>query len=419
MQQDPAHRVTSTGAHGRRLVAGAVTGAIAVCLVLGLGALSSSKPEAAEGKAEDRPAVIFVPAHRGKNSSELTLPASLLPLQEATLSARTSGYVKQWHAEMGDRVKAGQLLAEIEAPELDRDLDRARANLAQVKAQLDLARVTADRYRALLRDEAVAPQEAEEKTAALAAREADHAALRAQVKQLETLKSFQRVVAPFTGTITARNIEVGSLIAAGGGNGAWLFRIAQSDTLRVFVGVPQSQMAVTKAGTEAEILVRELGSKPIAATVVRNAGAFDPTTRTLLTELRVPNADGRVYPGMYGQVRFHVKYAEPPIVVPVNALLVGGEGNRVAIVDSGDAVRIRPVKLGRDLGKEIEILEGLADNDRVVSNPRDNLEDGTKVKPVPAPKHEEKKEPKKDEPKKEAAAAPPPAAPAKSEGAGK
>lgn len=385
----------------RRWTVGAIASGAILALGLGLASRSDSKSE----PGAERPAVIFVPAHRGKAGSDVTLPASLMPLQEATLYARTAGYVKHWHTEMGDHVKAGQLLAEIEVPELEREIEQANANLGQIRAQLDLARLTANRYRALLKEEAVSPQDADEKIGALAAREADHAAVRARLRQLEAVRGFQRVVAPFAGTITARNVEVGSLVSTGSA-APWLFRLAQSDTLRVFVSVPQNHMSAVKAGTAAEILVPELGGKPIAATVVRNAGAFDPTTRTMLTELRVPNPDGKVFPGMYGQVRFHVTHTEAPLVVPVNALLVGGDGTRIAIIDSADAVRIRPVKLGRDLGKEVEILEGLADNDRVISNPRDNLADGTTVKPVPAPKHD-KKEEKKDDKKEAVPAAPP------------
>lgn len=369
-----------------RVVATAIVAMAGAGLWLGVASRSDSKPEA--GAA--RPAVIFVPAHRGKDSAEFTLPASLQPLQEATLFARTTGYVQRWHVEMGDRVKAGQLLAEIAAPELDRELEQATANLAQIKAQLDLARITAGRYRSLQKDEAVSTQEVDEKAGALAAREADHAALSARVRQLRALESFRRVVAPFAGTITARNVEIGTLVTSGS-SATWLYRLAQSDTLRVLVSVPQHQLPAVKPGTEADVVIPELGGKPVTATVVRNAGAFDPATRTMLTELRVANADGKVFPGMYGQVKFRVRYAGAPLMVPVNALLVGGEGTRVAIVDPNDAVRIRQVKLGRDHGKEVEILDGLADNDRVISNPRDNLEDGTRVQPMPAPKHEDKK----------------------------
>lgn len=363
---------------------------------IGMGSKAPVSAAAPPGGVGERPQVIFVQAHRGKGAAEVTLPATLQALQEATVYARTNGYVKRWLVEMGEKVKAGQMLAEIEAPELDREIDQLRAAQAQVKAHLDLARTTADRYRNLVHDEAVSPQEADEKIGAYTAREADYAAASAKLRQLESLKAYQRVTAPFTGMITARNIEIGSLVSAGSSSATpWLYKLAQSETMRVFVSVPQSHMQAAKVGSEADLIIAELGGKPIAATVARNSGAFDPATRTLLVELRVANPDGRILPGMYGQVRFKLKYAEPPVVVPVNALLVGGDGLRLAVIDDTDTVRIRKVKLGRDLGKEVEVLEGLAENERVVNNPRDDVEDGTKVKAVPAPKHEEKKKDEK------------------------
>lgn len=377
----------------RGVLLGAV-GLVAIIAVaaIGIGSKSPVSAAAPPGGVSERPLVIFVQAHRGKGAAEITLPATLQALQEATVYARTNGYVKRWLVEMGEKVKAGQVLAEIEAPELDREIDQLRAAQAQVKANLDLARTTADRYRNLVHDEAVSPQEADEKIGAYAAREADYAAASAKLRQLESLKAYQRVTAPFTGMITARNIEIGSLVSAGSSSATpWLYKLAQSETMRVFVSVPQSHMQAAKVGSEAELAIAELGGKPIAATVARNSGAFDPATRTLLVELRVANPDGKILPGMYGQVRFKLKYAEPPVVVPVNALLVGGDGLRLAVIDDTDTVRIRKVKLGRDLGKEVEVLEGLVENERVVNNPRDDVEDGTKVKAVPAPKHDDKK----------------------------
>ncbi|MEO8040446.1 MAG: efflux RND transporter periplasmic adaptor subunit [Betaproteobacteria bacterium] len=383
-------------------------GALVVLVVI---AVSSREPVSAAApvtNARELPRVIFVNAHRGKASAEISLPASLQALQEATVYARTNGYIKRWLAEMGDQVKAGQVLAEIEAPELDHEIDQVRATQSQVKAQLDLARSTADRYRSLVKDEAVSPQEADEKIGALAAREADFAAAQARLRQLESMKAYQRVLAPFGGTVTARNVEVGSLVSAGSSSATpWLYKIAQSQTMRVFVSVPQSQMQAARIGSDAELTIPELGGKPIPVKVARNAGSFDPATRTLLVELRVANPDGRILPGMYGQVRFQIKYAEPPMLVPVNALMVGGEGLRLAVIDETDTVRIRTVKLGRDLGKEVEILEGLEDGERVVNNPRDEVPDGTRVRALVAATHGDKKKDDKPMPGAKPAAAPP------------
>ncbi len=385
-----------------------VTGLLCAALLVG-GHLSRGHANAAVATTAtgdaSLPLMIFVPAKRGKDSADVTLPASIHAFQETTVYARTAGYVKRWAADIGDHVKAGQVLAELDAPELDHELEQARASAGQARAHLQLARSTAERYRALAKEDAVSAQEVDERNGALAAREADVAATQAKVRQLESMKSLQRVVAPFAGTVTARNVEIGSLVTPGSSSATpWLYKLAQSDTLRVFVSVPQNQLAAVKSGTEAELSIRELGGKPIVATVARNAGAFDPVTRTMLTELRVPNPDGRIFPGMYGKVKFHVKYADAPIVVPVNALLVGGAGPRIAVVDERDVVHVRPVVPGRDLGKEIEILDGLADNDRVITNPRDDVGEGAKVKAVHAPKRDEKKsdEKKADEKKHDA-----------------
>jgi RND family efflux transporter MFP subunit len=359
--------------------------AIALGLLLAAGlwpkwhALSAAQAEASR---ETLPAALFVVAKRGKSKADLTLPASLLALQETTIHARTNGYLKRLLVDIGDRVKAGQLLAEIEAPEVDRELDQAQAALGQVKANLELARVTSERYAALLGDDAVSPQEVDEKRGVHEARVADYAAAQANIRRLEQLRSFQRVTAPFAGTIIARNVEVGTLIQSGASSSGWLFRLAHTDTIRVHANVPQSSMRLIKAGMDASLTVPELGERSFAAKVVRSSGAFDAATRTMVVEMHVPNRDGALLPGMYGQIRFALVNPEPSLQVPVNALMIGGDGPRVATIDAGDVVRIKPVKLGRDFGKEIEILEGLQDNDRVVSNPRDNLTEGVKVRAV-------------------------------------
>jgi RND family efflux transporter MFP subunit len=211
---------------------------------------------------------------------------------------------------------------------------------------------------------------------------ADYAAAQANIRRLEQLRSFQRVTAPFAGTIIARNVEVGTLIQSGASSSGWLFRLAHTDTIRVHANVPQSSMRLIKAGMDVSLTVPELGERSFAAKVVRSSGAFDAATRTMVVEMHVPNRDGALLPGMYGQIRFALVNPEPSLQVPVNAVMIGGDGPRVATIDAGDVVRIKPVKLGRDFGKEIEILEGLKDNDRVVSNPRDNLTEGVKVRAV-------------------------------------
>lgn len=347
----------------------------------------------AEAGKDDLQAVMYVPAKRGTSKADLTLPATLYAMQEATIYARTNGYLKRWLVDIGDRVKAGQVLAEIEAPEVDRELDQARASRAQVRANLDLAKVTAERYAALLKEEAVSPQEVDEKQGIFAARSADYAAAEANLRRLEQMKSFQRVVAPFPGTITARNIEVGSLIQAGSASSSgWLFKLAQTETIRVHAAVPQSSMRLVKPGMTVDLVVPELGERAFPAKVMRNAGAFDAATRTMIVEMHVPNHGGPLLPGMYAQAKLSLVNPEPNLQIPINALMVGGEGARVATVDANGVIRIKPVKIGRDLGKEVEIVAGLTENDRVINNPRDSLVDGMKVRATEMQAHGEKKD---------------------------
>jgi RND family efflux transporter MFP subunit len=337
----------------------------------------------ADASAEQATTVVYVLAERGKTKAELSLPASLRAFQETTLYARTNGYLKRWYVDIGDHVRAGQLLAEIEALESERELQEAQARVAQSSASLDLARSTAERYRAAIRDEAVSPQEVDEKVGAYEARKADLTAARAQVERLQQMRAYQRVIAPFSGTIVARNVEVGSLIQAGSASSSgWLFKLAQTETLRVHVSVPQNYARLIKAGAVAHLAVTELGNTPFEAHVARMAGAFDPATRTMLVELHVLNPQGTLLPGMYGQAKFQLVNAEANLVIPVTALIVGGDGLRVAVLDAGDKVRFKAVKVTRDLGKQIEVSEGLSEKERVINNPRDTLEEGQHVHAV-------------------------------------
>ena len=382
---------------------GRVSGAL---LVVGLAAIMAGlfaiglwpkwnalKLAQAEAGKDDLQAVTFVTAKRGSQKADIVLPASLYAMQETTIYARTNGYLKRWHVDIGDQVKTGHVLAEIEAPEVDRELDQAHAARAQVKANLELARVTAERYAGLLKEEAVSPQEVDEKRGVHEARKADYAAAEANLRRLEQMKSFQRVIAPFSGTIVARNVDVGSLIQAGSASSSgWLFKLAQTDTIRAHAAVPQSSMRMIKIGMTVDLVVPELGERVFPAKVMRSAGAFDSATRTMVVEMHVPNRGGPLLPGMYAQARINLVNAEPNIQIPINALMVGGDGTRVATVDASGVVHIKPVKLGRDLGKEVEILAGLADSDRIINNPRDSLTEGAKVRATEMPGHAEKKD---------------------------
>ena len=377
-----------------------------IALVIGLAAVMAGlfaiglwpkwnalKVAQAEAGKDDLPVVMYIAARRGSQKADIVLPASLYAMQETTIYARTNGYLKRWQVDIGDQVKAGQILAEIEALELDRELDQALASRAQVKAHLELARVTAERYGALMKEEAVSPQEVDEKYGIHDVRKADYAAAEANLRRLQQMKSFQRVTAPFSGTIVARNVDVGSLIQAGSASSSgWLFKLAQTDTIRVHAAVPQSSMRMIKPGMTVDLVVPELGERVFPAKVMRNAGAFDSATRTMVVEMHVPNRGGPLLPGMYAQAKINLVNAEPNLQIPINALMVGGEGPRVAVVDTSGVIHIKPVKVGRDFGKEVEILAGLTDNERVINNPRDSLVEGSKVRATEMQAHSDKKD---------------------------
>jgi RND family efflux transporter MFP subunit len=386
-------------ASGVALVMGlvvAMSGLFAVGLWPKWNALKVAQAEA--GK-DDLPAVMYVPVKRGSQKADIVLPVSLYALQETTIYARTNGYLKRWQVDIGDQVKAGQILAEIEAPEVDREFDQAHASRAQVKAHLELARVTSERYAALLKEDAVSPQEVDEKRGVHEARKADYAAAEANLRRLEQMKSFQRVTAPFSGTIIARNVDVGSLIQAGSASSSgWLFKLAQTETIRAHAAVPQSSMRMIKPGMTVDLVVPELGERVFPAKVMRSAGAFDSATRTMVVEMHVPNRGGPLLPGMYAQARINLVNAEPNLQIPINALMVGGEGTRVAVVDTSGVIHIKPVKVGRDFGKEVEILAGLTDNERVINNPRDSLVEGSKVRATEMQAHSDKKDAPKPAP---------------------
>ena len=395
-------RAAATGVASGRVAL--VTGLLAVLgLLFAVGfwpRWNAMRVAQAEASAETAPVVVYVVAERGKSKADLGLPANIRAFQETIIYARTSGYLKRWLVDIGEHVKSGQLLAEIEAPEVDRELQEAQAKLAQVNAHLELARTTAERYRALAKVDGVSPQEVEEKVGAFEARKADFAATRAQIQRLEQMRAFQRVTAPFAGTITARNVEVGSLIQAGSASSSgWLFKLAQTDSMRIHVSVPQNYIGLIKSGMTAALTVAELGEKAYSGRVARSAGAFDPATRTMVVEIIVPNADGTLVPGMYGQIKFQLENPQPYLIVPVTAVMIGGDGVRVATLDTADTVHFKKVRVGRDFGKEVEVVEGLKDKERVINNPRDNLEEGVHVKAVLQAKHADKKEEKKEDKK--------------------
>lgn len=332
--------------------------------------------------------VSVVSPEPGKSDMGVPLPAEVQAYVEAPIYARASGYLKKWDVDIGQHVEAGQLLAEIDTPELDQQLDQARAEVDQAQANLNLAKSTAERWNDLLKTASVSEQETAEKQADYELKKADLEAANANLRRLQDLKSFARVTAPFAGTITVRDTDVGQLITAG--NGHALFRLAQTNPLRVYVHVPQTFSREIEIGQAAELNINELPGRKFEAKVVRTAGAMDPSSRTLLAELEVKNPNNEILAGSYAQVRFDDTQANAALTLPANTLLFRSEGMQIGVVDSGGHVEMRTVKLGRDFGETVEILNGVSSGDHVVMNPPDSLASGMTVHVAEATKVAEK-----------------------------
>ena len=313
-------------------------------------------------------------------ADQLVLPAQLQPYVESAIFARTNGYLLRWTKDIGSHVTKGELLAEIDTPEVDQELSQARATRQQTEAQLQLAKSTAERWTNLRKTDSVSQQEADQQVSAYAQAQANVAAADANVRRLQQLESFKHVYAPISGVITRRNTDVGALINAGStGQARELFDVAQVDPLRVFVSVPQSNAPSIRAGLSAYIELREYPGQKFDGKVVRTADSIDPATRTLLTEIDVPNKDGHLLPGSYAEVHFAVPIQYTRMSVPVNALLFRPEGPRVAVVGTDHKIHLKAVSIGRDFGTKVEIIGGLDPKDQIVLNPADSLEDGQEV----------------------------------------
>jgi RND family efflux transporter MFP subunit len=311
-------------------------------------------------------AVNVVTARRDSKPKELVLPGTFQAFNQTTIFPRSNGYVKSWKVDIGDNVQAGQLLAEISTPEVDQQL-------AQVRAQQQIAKVTAERWRDLLDKKVVSKQEYDQNEKA-------YEAANANLQQLEKIQGFQQIVAPFAGKIAARNIDVGTLVTAGTGNsGTPLFSMVQSDPLRVYVFAPQENAASMREGLKAKILVQERPGQDFEGTVTRTAGALDPTSRTMQVEVQVPNHDGKLYAGMYGEVKFLLPDDNAPIVVPADAFVFRAQGPQVVTVTNDNRVHWQKISVGRDFGTQLEVLDGLKENTGVVMNPTDDLREGIEV----------------------------------------
>ncbi len=337
--------------------------------------------DAIKGAQASDAEVRVAPVRRAQAASDLVLPGSIEAVHEAPIYSRTNGYVHELKIDIGDRVKAGQLLAQIETPEVDQELIQARANLEQAHAALELAHATMIRFQDLEQKGVVSSQDRDEKDWTFRARQATVAASEASVRRLEEMQSFQKVTAPFAGIITVRNVDIGALVTAGSNvlTNRELFRIARIDTLRIFVNVPQSFVSLIRIGEDAQITGQDFPKTEFTGKVSRTANALDPQSRTLRTEIRLDNHEYALLPGMYARVRFILSRTDAPLIVPAPAILVRADGMYVARIQE-KTVHLTKVQVGRDHGREVEIISGLSAEDIIVTNPKADLKDGSTVR---------------------------------------
>jgi multidrug efflux system membrane fusion protein len=364
------------------MIAVVVLALLAGAVITMLMRIHSSRVLAQETERESVPTVAVIHPTSEKPDEELVLPGSLLAFEESPIYARTNGYLLHWYKDIGSRVTKGELLADIDTPEVDQELMQARATRQQIVAQMDLAKINSDRYLSLRTTDSVSQQEADQQASGYQQAKANLDANDANVRRLQELEAFKHVYAPFSGVLTKRNVDPGALINAGG-TGKELFDMARVDPLRVYVSVPQTYAPAIKNGMEAWVTLQELPGQKFKGTVARTAESIDPTTRTLLTEVDVPNKDGRLLPGSFGEVHFRPGISGQKVTLPVNTMLFRQEGPRVAVVGSDNKVQLRPITIGRDYGSTLEILGGVDVGDQVVINPADSLEEGQQVNIAP------------------------------------
>lgn len=414
-----SHAGGAHGAHGAgKKISAKTIVVLGLLLVVGLtaafftGFLPLTGRETALAKeAQDEttaiPRVNVVPVMRSEGKSELVLPGNIEAVTEAPILARASGYVKKRYADIGDRVKAGQLLAEIDAAELDQQvrqamaakdqaassLEQANANLDQGKTNAELARITNDRYTSLIANGAVSKQDADTYKAQFEAQRANVQSLEkavnaaksnigvadANLSRLLDMQGYLNVKAPFAGVITLRNVDTGALVNEGS---TLMYRIAQTDRLRIYINVPQVDAAGVKVGQSADVTIPDLPSRKFKGTVTRTANALDPSSRTLLSEVQLDNSTGELIPGMYAQVDFITSRAEPPLLIRGDTLVTRADGAQVAVLNQNNQVHYQKVTLGRDFGDSVEVLSGLEAGQRIVVNPGDSVREKGKVIPV-------------------------------------
>jgi RND family efflux transporter MFP subunit len=393
----------------------AVTAILVICVFIVLVVMALRPRQARERevidaaeRAQGMPTVLVARAVMRPARGDLLLPGSMQAITETPIFARSEGYVRKRFVDIGDRVKEGQLLAVVEAPEVDRQVQQAQASLSRAEAaleqskaaleqsntQLKLAEVTAQRWTTLFGKKVVSRQEVDEKQAAFDARRADNqasranvaaannvvAASRAELQRMLELKGFQELHAPFGGIITARNTEVGSLIRGGASDGHELFRVAQTGQLRIMINVPQINVPAIAVGDPAAVTVDALPQRTFEGRIARTSNSLDPATRTLLTEIHVSNPDHALLPGMYAHVTISKTRTQPAVSIPGETLVVRSDGPQVAVVQEGGRVHFQKIKLGRDYGEDIEVTSGLEGGESIVINPSDEVREGAVVK---------------------------------------
>ncbi|MGA8655332.1 MAG: efflux RND transporter periplasmic adaptor subunit [Chthoniobacterales bacterium] len=357
-------------------VAGACLAALAVVGIRSRSATTSNLQKVAEQAAQMT--VSLTHPARAPATVTLDLPGQTQAYIQAPVFAQTSGYLKRWNFDIGSKVKEGDVLAEIDTPEVDQQLAQAQATLKQAQAALWLSQATYNRDRDLLKGRVIAQQDFDNQAGDLRVKQATVNADEASVGRLEALEAFKLVRAPFDGIVTARNTDIGALINSGSGNA--LFMVARVSPLRVYVSVPEAMAAYVKEGAKADLTFNTFPGRKFPADVVHTAGAIDPSTHTLLTELQIPNETGELFPGAYAQVHLHTDGNAQALLVPANVLLFRSEGTAVGVVSPEGKVEIRKIAVGRDLGTKLEVTEGLSITDRVIENPSDGLADGMQVR---------------------------------------
>ncbi|HEY0704775.1 MAG TPA: efflux RND transporter periplasmic adaptor subunit [Candidatus Acidoferrales bacterium] len=359
---------------------------IVVVLVVVAGVVPRMRAKTALREETDKsavPTVDVIQPKQGAPHQEIVLPGNIQAFTDAPIYARTNGYLKKWYVDIGARVKAGQLLAEIDTPEVDQQLQQARADLNTAQANSNLAQITSKRYEDLKNTDSVSKQDVDNANGDYAAKKATENSSAANVKRLEDTKGFQNIYAPFDGVITARDTDIGQLIDSGSSSTQKeLFHIAAIHTLRVFINVPQQYSIAAKPGLTADLTLGEYPGRRFQGTLVRTANSIDVASRTLLVEVDVNNSTGELLPGAYTEVHLKLPNDVPTFILPVSALIFRAQGLQVATVDPQNQTKLVAISLGRDFGSEVEVISGVNADDKVIVNPPDSVIDGEKVNPT-------------------------------------